>query len=80
MLSRAKSQQCRILARVFERAGKAGYDGRRFVDGFMASKVSEDFFSAYDRLQWLGEGYVELEVGVFGGYLLELVGVEKLFQ
>ena len=25
-------------------AGKAGYDGRRFVDGFMASKVSEDFF------------------------------------
>ena len=30
--------------------------------------------------QRLGEGYVELEVGVFGGYLLELVGVEKLFQ
>ena len=58
MLSRAKSQQCRILARVFERAGKAGYDGRRFVDGFMASKVSEDFFSDYDRLQWLGEGYL----------------------
>ena len=58
MLSRAKSQQCRILARVFERAGKAGYDGRRFVDGFMASKVSEDFFSTYDRLQWLGEGYL----------------------
>ena len=58
MLSRAKSQQCRILARVFERAGKAGYDGRDFVDGFMASKVSEDFFSAYDRLQWLGEGYL----------------------
>ena len=58
MLSRAKSQQCRILARVFERAGRAGYDGRRFVDGFMASKVSDDFFSDYDRLQWLGEGYL----------------------
>lgn len=58
MLSRAKSQQCSLLGRVFERAGKAGYDGRRFVDGFMASKVSDDFFSTYDRLRWLGEGYL----------------------
>ena len=58
MLSRAKSQQCRLLARVFERAGKGGYDGRRFVDCFMASQVSADFFSAYDRLQRLGAGYL----------------------
>lgn len=58
MLSRADSQQCRILGGVFQRAGELGYDGREFVDRFMASKTAADFFSSYDRLQWLGGEYL----------------------
>lgn len=62
MLDRAQSQQCRILGDVFQRAGELGYDGRSFVDGFMASRAAEDFFSSYDRLQWLGKGYLLDEI------------------
>lgn len=62
MLSRAESQQCRILGTVFQRAGELGYDGRRFVDGFMFSKAAANLFSSYDRLQWLGKGYLLDEI------------------
>lgn len=62
MLDRFQSQQCRVLGDVFRKAGEKGYDGRSFVDGFMASKAAADYFSSYDRLQWLGEGYLLDEI------------------
>lgn len=58
MLTRFQSQQCRVLGDMFQRSGTLGYESRSFVDGFMASKTAENFFSSYDRLQWGGDAYL----------------------
>ena len=61
MLTRAQLIQVEVQAKLFEDAGKLGYDGKTFADGFMRSKTSVDFYSDYDRLQWLGGKYLLAE-------------------
>lgn len=58
MLRRDQTCQCRVLGRMFERAGMRGFPGRVFVDGFMQSRAADDFCSDYDRLQWMGDAYL----------------------
>ena len=61
MLSRDQLQQCTLLGRFFEDAGREGFSGRPFVDGFMGSETGAHFFLSYDRLQWLGLRYMRDE-------------------
>lgn len=58
MLSRDQLQQCALLGGFFEAAGREGFLGRPFVDGFMQSETGAHFFLSYDRLQWLGARYM----------------------
>lgn len=58
MLTYAEQQQCSLLGRFFEEAGANGFEGRSFVDSYMNSDTAAHFFLSYDRLQWLGLGYM----------------------
>ena len=53
-----KRQLCDIQGRLFELAGKNGYDCPLFIEAFMNSQTAAALDDVYDRLQWAGEEYI----------------------
>lgn len=57
MLGPWQSQLCDIQGRLFENAGKAGYNSEQFIKQFMTSSLAKELDSTYNRMQWAGEEY-----------------------
>ena len=58
MLGPWQSQLCDIQGRLFENAGKAGYNSEQFIKQFMTSSLAKELDSTYNRMQWAGEEYL----------------------
>ena len=58
MLRPWQSQLCDIQGRLFENAGKVGYNSEQFIKQFMTSSLAKELDSTYNRMQWAGEEYL----------------------
>ncbi|WP_297969881.1 hypothetical protein [uncultured Faecalibaculum sp.] len=58
-LSLDQRQLCDIQGRLFENSTKAGLDSPAFIKSFMTSSVAVHLDDEYDRLQWMGEEYLD---------------------
>ena len=58
-LSLDQRQLCDIQGRLFENSTKAGLDSPAFIKSFMTSSVAVHLDDEYDRLQWVGEEYLD---------------------
>lgn len=62
MLDEFSLHLCDVQGRLFELAGKNGYDSPSFYRAFMTLDTARRLDSPYNRLQWAGEEYLLAEV------------------
>ena len=74
---------CDVQGRLFELAWRKGFDMAAFVPAFMKSQAAAHIDSAFNHLQWAGEGYIleELvaETGLKHGRARRSLPPEHLF-
>ena len=49
---------CEVQGKLFELALAKGYDGLKFIETFMNSKVAADMDLTFNKYQWMGEEYL----------------------